>query len=421
MGRCFKIFKIVVICMLLVSFGLGYLKLYQLIVDIKDTLASIGQTDSIKDLAWIPFLVLQVCTTIFIILQIYCLIRELCENDYMYKHCFRLAFVLTVLIYCISIVPKSVLSILYHNFNVTIEQWWNKVVDVLESLFSNLGTLGFQIILYMRIIKRAFRSAGVCKKNIVFPLKSKKQNIDSDDDVNETGCCMFGKKKSKEHGNDSVSLSERNNAGSRHNNAMRIAKQKKRILVNNVAKVSTWRDNKERELKDIARKRKDAFITKVKTNTRTKAFMEKKEKAVTKMRQAKTAAKQSVFQKNKNPGGVSNNKHMADIYCKECGLYYSNKAIVTVESEYRNKTKYAKDQEESSNRKCLECGKVLDSPVSDDKSPSKANLCCKTVGDKLCCLCENRPLCFIITLALANFHIFIYVAELFFIFCPWCK
>ena len=38
MGWCFKIFKIIVICMLLVSFGLGYFKFHVLKVDIKDTL-----------------------------------------------------------------------------------------------------------------------------------------------------------------------------------------------------------------------------------------------------------------------------------------------------------------------------------------------------------------------------------------------
>ena len=81
MGWCFKIFKIVVICMLLVSFGLGYFKFYLLIVNIKDAISSIGETNSIKDLARIPFLVFQVCTTIFIVLQIYCLFKELCEDD----------------------------------------------------------------------------------------------------------------------------------------------------------------------------------------------------------------------------------------------------------------------------------------------------------------------------------------------------
>ena len=400
MGWCFKIFKIVVICMLLVSFGLGYFKFYLLIVDIKDSLSSIGETNSIKDLAWIPFLVLQVCTTIFMILQIYCLIRELCEDDYMYKHCFRCAFVLTLLIYCISIIPKSVLSIIYHHFDVAIDEWWKKVVNVLESLFSNLGTLGFQIILYMRIFKRTFRSAGACKKNVVSP--SKREHSDSDDDVNKAGCCVFAKTNA-ETADEIVSVSETNHIGRlRNNKVMRTANQKKRGIENKVAKVSAWRENKERELKDIASRKKAAIITKAKTNARTQAFMDKKEKAMAHVKQAKTSAKRKVFRKNKTSDSEASDKYIANIHCSECGLSYSKNAI-------------------SSEQKCLECGKVLDSTVSADKSPTESKSCCQKIGGKLCCLCENRPLCLIITLSLANFHIFVYVAELFFIFCPWCK
>ena len=403
MGWCFKIFKIVVICMLLVSFGLGYFKFYVLIVDIRDTLVSIGDTTSIKDLAWVPFLVLQVCTTVFMILQIYCLIREICEDDYMYKHCFRLAFVLTLLIYCISIIPKSVLSIIYHNFDVTIEEWWNKVVNVLESLFSNVGTLGFQIILYLRIFKRAFRSAGVCKKNVVVPLGSKRGQTDEDDDVDKTGCCLCVKKTKMVSTEETGSVPERKQTDRlRNNKVMRTANQKKKVFEKRVAKVSTWKDNKERELKDIANRKKAAIIANVKNNARTKALMEKKEKAVTELKQAKTSAKRKVLVKNKKSDPEASSKYMADIYCSECGLSYSNSNT-------------------SSDRNCLECGTVLGSEVPADKHATEEKGCCQKMGGKLCCLCKNRPLCLIITLSLANFHIFVYIVELFFIFCPWCK
>ena len=403
MGWCFKIFKIVVICMLLVSFGLGYFKFYVLIVDIRDTLVSIGDTTSIKDLAWVPFLVLQVCTTVFMILQIYCLIREICEDDYMYKHCFRLAFVLTLLIYCISIIPKSVLSIIYHNFDVTIEEWWNKVVNVLESLFSNLGTLGFQIILYLRIFKRAFRSAGVCKKNVVVPLGSKRGETVDDGDVDKTGCCLCVKKTKMVSAEETGSVPERKHTDRlRNNKVMRTANQKKKVFEKRVAKVSTWKNNKETELKDIASRKKAAIIANVKNNVRTKALMEKKEKAVTELKQAKASAKRKVIGKNKTSDPEASSKYMADIYCSECGLSYSNSNT-------------------SSDRNCLECGTVLDSEKPADKHSKEEKGCCHKIGGKLCCLCKNRPLCLIITLSLANFHIFVYIVELFFIFCSWCK
>ena len=413
MGWCFKIFKIIVICMQLVSFGLGYFKFYLLIVGIKDTLASIGDTNSINDLAWIPFLVLQVCTTVFMILQIYCLIRELCEDDYMYKHCFGLAFVLTLLMYSISIIPKSVLSIIYHNFDVTIEEWWNKVVNVLESLFSSLGTLGFQIILYIRIFKRAFRSAGACKKNVVTPLDSdkgktgegEKGETSKDDDVNETGCCLFVKKTKMETTEETGSVDERNQTGCwRSNKVMRTANRMKNVIETRVAKVSEWKNNKEKEIKDIRSKMKAAIITNVKTNAVTKAIIDKKEKAVTELEQAKDSAKRKIMiEKNKDSEPEAGSKYMAEIYCSECGVSYSGSDV-------------------SSEKNCTECGKVIDSEMPADKhSTTTTKSRCQNIKGKLCCICENRPLCLIITLSLANLHMFVYIIELFFIVCPWCK
>ena len=308
---------------------------------------------------------------------------------------------LILLIYCISIIPKSVLSIIYHHFDVAIDEWWNKVVNVLESLFSNLGTPGCLVILYMRIFKRAFRSAGACKKNVVSP--SKREHSDLDDDVNKAGCCVFAKKTNAENADEINSVSETNhNCRLRNNKVMRTANQKKRGIENKVAKVSAWRDNKERELKDIASRKKAAIITEAKTNARTQAFMDKKEKVMTQLTQAKTSAKRKFFRKNKTSDSEASNKYMTDLYCSECELSDSNNAI-------------------SSSQKYLKCGNVLGSTTRADKTKTESKSCCQNTGGKLCCLCENRPLCLIIALSLANFHIYVYIVELFFIFCPWCK
>ena len=309
--------------------------------------------------------------------------------------------IILIYMYCSSIIPKSVLSIIYHHFEVVINEWWNKVVNVFESLFSNIGTLGFQIILYMRIFKRAFRSDGACKKNVVSP--SKREHSDLDDDVNKAGCCVFAKKTNAENADEIVSVSETNHIGRlRNNKVMRTANQKKRGIENKVAKVSAWRDKKERELKDIASRKKAAIITKAKTNARTQAVMDKKEKVMTQLTQAKTSAKRKVFRKNKTSDSEASNKYMTDLYCSEWELSYSSNAI-------------------SSGQKCLKCGNVLDGTARADKTKTESKSCCQNTGAKLCCLCENRPLCLFITLSLANFHIFVYIVEHFFIFCPWCK
>ena len=439
MAWCFKIFKIVVICMLLVSFGLGYVKVYQHFVDIKDTLSSVGDVKSIKDLAWIPFLIMQVSATIFMFLQIYCLIRELCEDNYMYKHCFRCAFVLTVLIYSISVFPKSILTIIYHNYDISIEEWWTKVVDVLESLFNNLGALGFQIILYMRIFKRAFRSAGVCRKNIVVPLysRNKHRNIDSDDDVDKTGCCMFGKSnKVKDDAKTGDTDTELDAVGNKRQvvhgignaAAVRRVTEKKRKLENNVTKVSAWKETKEKEARDLANRKKAAVVTKVKTNAGVKYISDKKVKAESKIENAKAAAKEKVEsgQKKANPSiylaknkKLNSKEGIGDIYCSNCGLYSSSQTDIVMKNN-NNIIAHTKNFPESI---CQECGKTLSLQDSDNGSgenTSKVTRCCRKLGAKLCCICENRPLCFIITMTLANLHMLVYVIEIFFIFCPWC-
>ena len=95
---------------------------------------------------------------------------------------------------------------------------------------------------------------------------------------------MFAKKTNAENADKIVSVSETNHIGRlRNNKVMRTANQKKRGIENKVAKVSAWRDNKERELKDIASRKKAAIITKAKTNARTQAFMDKKEKVMTQL------------------------------------------------------------------------------------------------------------------------------------------
>ena len=60
--------------------------------------------------------------------------------------------------------------------------------------------------------------------------------------------------------------------------------------------------------KDIASRNRAAIITKAKPNARTQAFMEKKEKVMTQLTQAKTSAKRKVFRKNKTSDSEASNK-----------------------------------------------------------------------------------------------------------------
>ena len=118
--------------------------------------------------------------------------------------------------------------------------------------------------------------------------------------------------------------------------------------------------------------------------------MDKKEKVMTQLTQAKTSAKRKFFRKNKTSDSEASNKYMTDLYCSECELSDSNNAI-------------------SSGQKCLKCGNVLGSTTRADKTKTESKSCCQNTGGKLCCLCENRPLCLIIALSLANFHIYMFI------------
>ena len=428
MGWCYKIFKIVVICILLVSTGLGYLKLYQLFVDINDTLSSIGEVSSIQDLAWVPYLVLQVCTTIFIFLQIYCLIRELCANDYMYKHCFRFSFTLTILIYCISVIPKSVLTIVYYNYNVTVKEWWNKLVDVLESLFNNLGALGFQIILFMRVIKKTLRSAGVCRNRAVRPLHARNGSVtDSEIDVNNSGCCLFRKSNvSKADNNLDDGLHTAADNKLKMTNGKPVTAEKKVLgkkdrLQNNATKLHSLKTTKEKQIEALAKRKKDALVTKVKSNPGVAALNERKVRAEARVTKLKSTAKQNaeaIARKSKlssHTGKRNPNQATDEITCDTCGWTNTLKSLKTIENMNDSKSNHKEPYEYI----CVKCGTALIAPKPESDENEKRN-CCRKVGDIMCCLCEKRTLCFIIAMALANIHILIYVIEDLFIFCPWC-
>ena len=429
MGWCFRIFTIVIICMVLISFGLGYLKLYQLFVDIKDTLSSIGQVHAFQDLAWIPFLVLQVCTSIFIILQIYCLIRELCEENYMYKYCFRCSFVLIVLIYCISVIPKSIMTIIYYNYDVAAEEWWNKAVDVLVSLFNLIGSLGFQIILFVPLLKKILRKAGVCRKRAVHPsdVRRGSQSNSDESDIVKTSCCLFTKSsKSKDDFKETDNDTDLHKTVNKHTNISGV-KQTVNDLSERKAKVErkmndlyALKTKREDEMKQFVGKRKDRVISKVKNNQTISALNKKKLQAKAKVTQVKTAAKQNADSVGRRVGlpTHADSKPGSEIICAACG--WKNK----MQSHKRKKT----DQIDVKNQApcqltCAKCGIGLFDPSTEhgeNDDNTKQGGCCRTFEEKMCCLCENRMACFIITFVLANVHLVIYVIELLFIFCPWC-
>ena len=429
MGWCFRIFTIVIICMVLISFGLGYLKLYQLFVDIKDTLSSIGQVHTFQDLAWIPFLVLQVCTTIFIILQIYCLIRELCEENYMYKYCFRCSFVLIVLIYCVSVIPKSIMTIIYYNYDVAAEKWWNKVVDVLVSLFNLIGSLGFQIILFVPLLKKTLRKAGVCRKRAVHPSDVRQgcQSNSGESDIVKTSCCLFSKSsKSKDDLNAADNDTDLHKTGNKQTkfsgveqsvNDLSERKAKVERKMNDLYALKTKRET---EMKQFVDKRKDIVISKVKNNQTISALNKKKLQAKAKVTQVKTAAKQNADSVGRRLGLPTHvySKPGSEIICAACG--WTNK----IQSYKRKKTDQIDAKNQASGQlTCAKCASALFDPSTEHgeyDDNTKQGRCCRKFEEKMCCLCENRMACFIITFVLANVHLVIYVIELLFIFCPWC-
>ena len=429
MGWCFRIFTIVIICMVLISFGFGYLKLYQLFVDITDTLSSIGQVNAFQDLAWIPFLVLQVCTTVFIILQIYCLIRELCEENYMYKYCFRCSFVLIVLIYCISVIPKSIMTIIYYNYDVAAEEWWNKVVDVLVSLFNLIGSLGFQIILFVPLLKKTLRKAGVCRKRAVHPSDARQgsQSNSDESDIVKTSCCLFSKSskskdafKETDNGTDLHKTVNKQTKFSGVKQSVNDLSERKAKVERKMNDLYALKTKRETEMKQFVEKRKDKVMSKVKNNQAISALNKKKLQAKAKVTQVKTAAKQnadSVGRKMGLPTQVDS-KPGSEIICAACG--WTNK----MQSHKRKKT----DQIDAKNQtpgqlSCAKCASALFDPSTehgDNDDNTKQGGCCRKFEEKMCCLCENRMACFFITFVLANVHLVIYVIELLFIFCPWC-
>ena len=107
----------------------------------------------------------------------------------------------------------------------------------------------------------------------------------------------------------------------------------------------------------------------------------------------------------------------SEIICAACG--WANK----LQSHKRKKTDQIDANNHTSGQQaCAKCGIALFDLRTEhgENDNTEQGRFCRKFEEKMCCLCENRMACFIITFVLANLHLVIYVIELLFIFCPWC-
>lgn len=119
-----------------------------------------GSVESFTDQAWIPFLVVRLTVTLYQFVQLHCLFRELCEDNFMYKYCFKCCFILVLLIYCLSVL---LLTIIYYKYSSSSEKWWKVVASFFDSFLSGVTALGFQIFLFIPVIRRILRSDFLAK------------------------------------------------------------------------------------------------------------------------------------------------------------------------------------------------------------------------------------------------------------------
>lgn len=364
MGCAYQLFKICVIVVTLVNVGTGYMKFYQLFADIADTVSNAGSTQTLSDLIWIPYLIVQVCTTIFQVLQLYCLIRELCEDNYMDHHFFKCCFILVVLIYTISVLPKSILTIVYYNYDSDSDvNWWKFVTDFFDSTFSGLAAFGFQVILFMPVIRRTLRSAGVCRMQIS-PMGTgeTKDALDEDTDIDngtisndKSGCCILFCCKTNEI----------------------------KISVDSVEKGNEY-------IHETINVKPDPTI---KTITRNVAFV------------ADKGVKLKSSIDNKNAKLELKARNINDKQVKKLEQKIEDRKL-----QLNSKLRKQNDQAD------YNAGSMDGSETRLSIDREQSNCCFAK-----CCHClENRTLCFIITMAMANFHYIIYMIEIVFMFCFGC-
>lgn len=369
MGCAYQLFKIAVTVLILVNIGTGYMKFYQLFADIADTVKDAGNTQTLADLLWIPYLVVQVCTTIFQVLQLYCLIRELCEDNYMDRHFFKCCFCLTVMIYTLSVLPKSILTIVYYNYDSDSGvNWWKLVADFIDSTFSGLVAIGFQIILFMPVIRRTLRSAGMCRRQ-TSPMETggtenaldKESNIENGSISNDKKrCCILFCCKS--NGN--------------------------KVTDESVEKVNEG-------IHKTVKVKPDSTI---KTMRRNAAFVTDK------------GAKLKSSIENKNAELELKAKNINDKQVQKLEQKIEDRKL-----QLNSKIRKGKDQADYND------GSMDGSETRLSINRELQSKCCFAACKGAVCPClENRTLCFIITMTMAHFHFIVYLIEIVFMFCFWC-
>jgi hypothetical protein len=263
--------------------------------------------------------------------------------------------------------PKSILTIIYYNYSSSVTKWWKSVADFFDSLLSGVTALGFQIILFMPVILRTCRSAGMCKRKIQ-PIQNKFDIIDNDLDIEKenadksscclVACCKSTKKDPKENDNSEATVKEKNTSHSR----VRNMKSKVKQTVNKGIKMKSTMENKKKQL--------EAKVMHIK--------VKQMEKIEQKVDSGKRRIKSKIV---KQPNTLEEDVN-DDVVCDK---------------------DRAKRLEENDERKI---GAVM--------------ICLSSCKSKVCLCLENRTRCFIISMALANFHLLVYVVEVVFILCFIC-
>ena len=468
MGLCYRVFKVVVIILTLIQFGLGYTKVYQLFADIGSSLSDGGSVNSFSDLAWLPYLFIQIFTTVFIILQVYFLSRELCYEDFMYIHCFRCCFVLTALNFLLVIFPKTIINIVYHNTDITVQEWWTQIVDTLDSFVASLANLGFQIILYMRLIRSFCRFLKCCKQKVA-PImvraadKTKsigakgidespkavdgtkdvitQENLEDDCDVQDEttgrGCCLFvPMATSKVSENSSFDQNTEHNPKRVHfkvREATATVFAKKNELQGKLNSAVTGQvDKATAKVKDSTGKMKSVIREKTKTATgmvtKNLNIANKKENIcvcenpvveapnpIVTTTRTTTAVLSVTDELNKTDGDKPAEE--ATVSEEPYDDQHKEKQEGQVEDVEQLSTAEQNTNEQDKPKHCATCGKMIRefkaSPNRISKIyNSKGMMKCRT----LCGLLENRPFCMKLTLAMSCFHFLMYIVELVFIF-----
>ncbi|XP_052785153.1 uncharacterized protein LOC128220695 [Mya arenaria] len=144
------ILKIVTIVLIILDIAVGWFKFYQTFYEIttKDVFCERS------DLYWQLFAVFEGSGTILAVAEIYYIVREIKKDRCCHDECFGRTFILIVLIYLLSVIPGSILEIIFRELCVcsgsfSVEGWRRNTRDVAKGFLSGISVILMQVILHL--------------------------------------------------------------------------------------------------------------------------------------------------------------------------------------------------------------------------------------------------------------------------------